>query len=266
MAHINSISSGTFTSLAYVASSTRPADAAAWLTAFNAGDATGAATITSVSWAVSGTTLTGTVAGTSLTGLTLEAGRTYRVQGTGNTTGVYFGAEAFTATSATAGTIVLSVPTGTTAPANITAAATLTFADGAGTVGQVREFPSLGTPANIVNVPVYGSSISSQVGGQADAPTLTFTLNYIPTEHAALDTIRQTGVVQAFRVRLASSANGVRGNSFDIFDDLYFRGRIESFETTPSLSDSNQVTVTMSIQGDFAGPFSLVGTTYALPT
>jgi hypothetical protein len=53
----------------------------------------------------------------------------------------------------------------------------------------IREFPSLGTPSNIVNVPQYGQSISSQIQGQADAPSLEFTFNYIPTNHAALDTL-----------------------------------------------------------------------------
>jgi len=43
---------------------------------------------------------------------------------------------------------------------------------------SVREFPSIGTPANIVNVPVYGQKTSSQVQGQADAPTLEVTVNY----------------------------------------------------------------------------------------
>ena len=58
-------------------------------------------------------------------------------------------------------------------------------------VTNLREFPSVGTPANIVNVPQYGQSISSQISGQADAPTLEFTLNYIPTAHANIDTLRR---------------------------------------------------------------------------
>lgn len=44
---------------------------------------------------------------------------------------------------------------------------------------SVREFPSIGTPANIVNVPVYGQATSSQVQGQSDAPTLEITVNYV---------------------------------------------------------------------------------------
>lgn len=49
-------------------------------------------------------------------------------------------------------------------------------------VVDVREFPQMGTPPNIVNVPVYGSKISRQVQGQADAPAFEVTLNYIPQD------------------------------------------------------------------------------------
>ena len=117
-----------------------------------------------------------------------------------------------------------------------------------------------------MNVPVYGQSISSQVGGQADAPTLSFTLNYVPAVHAALDRERLAGTVNAWRVRLAAAEQGARGNPFDIFDDFYFRGSVVSFEVTPSLSDSNQATITVNITGDFAGPYSQTATAYNLPT
>ena len=34
-------------------------------------------------------------------------------------------------------------------------------------IKNVREFPSMGTPPNIVNVPVYGSKTSQQIQGQS---------------------------------------------------------------------------------------------------
>ena len=137
-------------------------------------------------------------------------------------------------------------------------------------VGQVREFPNLGTPANIVNVPNYGASISSQVGGQADAPDLTFTLNYIPNEagHRMLNTIRQDATPVAFRARLTDAviapADLTKGvpDSDVRFDDLYWTGRIVSFEIVPALNDSMQANVAVTIEGDFVGPASLVGSTY----
>lgn len=75
-------------------------------------------------------------------------------------------------------------------------------------VEGIREFPSLGTPSNIVNVPQYGQSISSQIQGQADAPSLEFTFNYIPTNHYALDTLRKAGTNLVFRVRLSNTEDG----------------------------------------------------------
>jgi len=142
-------------------------------------------------------------------------------------------------------------------------------------VGNIREFPSLGTPANIVNVPVYGQASSSQVSGQSDAPTLEFTLNYVPSSHADLDVLRKASTRLCFRVRIsdadiASDAAGVlTADNADKFADFFFFGTVASFEIAPSLSDSLQATVAVTIEGDFNGPFSLEAdsstSTYALP-
>ena len=142
-------------------------------------------------------------------------------------------------------------------------------------VGNIREFPSLGTPANVVNVPVYGQASSSQVSGQSDAPTLEFTLNYVPADHAAIDTLRKDATRLCFRVRIADadittlSDGFVAADNADKFADFYFFGTVASFEITPSLTDSLQATMALTIEGDFNGPFSLVAgsgaTTYALP-
>jgi len=142
-------------------------------------------------------------------------------------------------------------------------------------VGNVREFPSLGTPANIVNVPVYGQSTSSQVSGQSDAPSLDFALNYVPADHAELDTLRKSATRLCFRVRIADAdlttdANGViLADNADKFADFYFFGTIASFEVTPGLTDALQASMTLTIAGEFVGPASLVAgsgsSTYALP-
>lgn len=147
-------------------------------------------------------------------------------------------------------------------------------------VGSVREFPNLGTPANIVNVPVYGQSISSQVGGQADAPTLEFTVNYVPTQHARIETLRESSKEVAWRVRLtdaedariqfteSDTARQTIQDSDDLYDDFFFLGTVQSFEIIPSLDDSMTATFTVSINGDFEGPYSETpgaGGTYGLP-
>lgn len=142
-------------------------------------------------------------------------------------------------------------------------------------VGDVREFPSLGTPANVVNVPVYGQATSSQVAGQSDAPSLEFSLNYVPSKHAALNDLRTANTRCCFRVRLSDAdittdVNGIQtADNVDIYDDFYFFGTVASFEVTPGLTDSMQATVTLTIEGDFKGPYSLevsgTNSTYTTP-
>jgi len=133
-------------------------------------------------------------------------------------------------------------------------------------VSDVREFPSMGTPANIVNVPVYGQATSSQIGGQADAPTLEFTVNYVPTAHAKLDVLRKESTEVMWRVRLTDVdglAVAADGSSAGQYNDIYFAGTVQSLEITPSLSDAMQATFSVSINGDFIGPMGHDGTSYA---
>jgi len=132
-------------------------------------------------------------------------------------------------------------------------------------VGNVREFPSLGTPANVVNVPVYGQATSSQVSGQSDAPSLEFSLNYVATDHAALEVLRKNSTSVCFRVRMSdvkqavSAANGDAPVAYadQEFGDFYFFGTIASFEITTGLTDAIQASITLTVNGDFTGPVSL---------
>jgi hypothetical protein len=147
-----------------------------------------------------------------------------------------------------------------------------TVAAGVVAIEGIREFPSLGTPSNIVNVPQYGQSISSQIQGQADAPSLEFTFNYIPTEHFALDTLRKAGTNLVFRVRLSNTEDGgvqatPAADAATEYEDIYFQGTIASFEIVPALTDATQANLALTIDGDFEGPFSYVaGGTYGLPS
>lgn len=123
-------------------------------------------------------------------------------------------------------------------------------------VTNVRDFPAFLAPANIVNVPVYGQSQSSQIGAQADAPTLEFTLNYVPADHNALQALAGNGTTYLFRIRLANTELSNPVTAADEHSDFYVRGMIAAFQVTPSLSDSNQATVTLSTSGDYFGPFT----------
>jgi len=69
----------------------------------------------------------------------------------------------------------------------------------------VREFPSMGIPANIVNVAQYGSRNSKQVNGQPDSPTIEITVNYTSQDwdtSKRLGEILGNGKSYAFRFSL----------------------------------------------------------------
>jgi hypothetical protein len=129
-------------------------------------------------------------------------------------------------------------------------------------VNNVREFPQMGTPANIVNVPVYGQKTSSQIQGQADAPNLELTLNYVPSEWATgtqLGDMVGDGNQYAFQFSLLNAKPGtlaatVGGLGVVRNSNFYFVGKIEALLVSPQLTDANQATLTLSIQGDFFGP------------
>jgi hypothetical protein len=136
--------------------------------------------------------------------------------------------------------------------------------------GRIREFPNLGIPANVVNVPQYGQGASSQIAGQSDAPSLDFTFNYVPTEHAFISTLRDSGENRLFRIRLSNAqqvedTSGVilpfetvdgAGSDMREFSDFFLFGAVASFEIVPNLTDSNQLNVTLTIDGEMRGPSS----------
>lgn len=131
-------------------------------------------------------------------------------------------------------------------------------------IKNVREFPQVGTPANIVNVPVYGQKTSSQIQGQADAPNLELTINYVPAEWAAgtdLGDMVGDGNVYAFQFSLLNAkpggletTAGVGGLGSVANSNFYFVGKVEALLVSPQLTDANQATLTLSVQGDFFGP------------
>jgi hypothetical protein len=134
-------------------------------------------------------------------------------------------------------------------------------------IQNVREFPSMGTPPNIVNVPVYGSATSQQIQGQSDAPSIEVQLNYVPADWAAgtiLGDMVGDGVQYVFRFTLLNSeplgydSNATPANGIGSVanSQYYWVGKAEALQVNPQLTDSNTATVTMSIQSDFFGAFT----------
>ena len=136
-------------------------------------------------------------------------------------------------------------------------------------VANVREFPSMGTPPNIVNVPVYGQKSSQQIQGQSDAPNLEITVNYVPADWASgtiLGDMIGNGKLAVFRFALLNSeptgtgvtkyASTVAGLGTVHNSVYYWIGKAEALLVNPQLTDANTATVTMSIQSKFDGAYT----------
>jgi hypothetical protein len=138
-------------------------------------------------------------------------------------------------------------------------------------VKDVREFPAMGTPPNVVNVPVYGSATSQQIQGQADAPSMEITLNYVASNWAdeaanILGSMVGDGNQYVFRFALlntkptlagptgfASTATGLGS----VENSQYFWvGKLEALQVTPQLTDANTATITITMQSDFFGAYT----------
>jgi len=135
-------------------------------------------------------------------------------------------------------------------------------------VKNVREFPALGTPPNIVNVPVYGSKTSQQIQGQADSPSVEITLNYIPADWAPttnLGALVGDGNQYVFRFALlnaqpgtyiSKAAAGAPGLGSVQNSQWFWYGKVEALLVTPQLTDANQATLTISVQSPFFGAYT----------
>jgi hypothetical protein len=131
-------------------------------------------------------------------------------------------------------------------------------------IKNVREFPAMGTPPNVVNVPVYGAATSQQIQGQADAPSMEITLNFVATDWASNTELgKMLGNSKQYLFRFAllnsqpvaySSASGGLGTVPNT--QYYWIGKIEAMQVTPQLTDANTATVTLTIQSEFFGAFT----------
>lgn len=139
-------------------------------------------------------------------------------------------------------------------------------------IKNVREFPAMGTPPNVVNVPVYGSATSQQIQGQADAPSMEITLNFVAAEWAKeagniLGNMVGDGNQYVFRFTLMNSestgsgatkyASTSAGLGTVQNSQYYWIGKLEALQVTPQLTDANTATVTITIQSDFYGAYTV---------
>jgi hypothetical protein len=134
-------------------------------------------------------------------------------------------------------------------------------------ITNVRDFPEMGTPPNIVKVPVYGQKQSKTIQGQADAPQLQINLNFVASDWdrtTGYGAMVGDGVTRAFRFSLlgadpgagatwASSAVGYGSKEHTVY---YWVGKMEAILVKPTLTDAITATLTLSISSDFYGAFT----------
>ena len=138
-------------------------------------------------------------------------------------------------------------------------------------VKDIREFPAMGTPPNIVNVPVYGQASSQQIQGQSDAPSMELTMNFVPADWAdevsnILGSMVGDGQQYVFRFALLNSEPTGSGNTKYASSGsglgtvqnscYYWVGKIEAIQVNPQLTDANTATITISIQSPFYGAWT----------
>jgi|SRR6478609_1415699 len=132
-------------------------------------------------------------------------------------------------------------------------------------IRNVRTFPPIGTPPNIVNVPVYGQSTSQQIQGQADAPSMEVTLNYVATDWAEgthLGDLIGSGKQATFRFALLNNEPAEWGSVAAELGQVentvwYFIGKIDSLLVTPNLTDANQATVAVTMNSKVYGAYTI---------
>jgi len=134
-------------------------------------------------------------------------------------------------------------------------------------IQDIREFPGMGTPANLVNVPRFGARTSAQVQGQADNPNVELTLNYVAANWAkgadkTLGNLVGDGVARYFRVAMLNTqppAYGSKAAELGAIPNslFYFIGKLETLVYTPQLTDANQATLTISMISELQGAFTI---------
>lgn len=138
-------------------------------------------------------------------------------------------------------------------------------------IKNVREFPAMGTPPNVVNVPTYGQATSQQIQGQADAPTMEITVNLVASEWSKdvgnlLGNAVGDGNQYVFRFSLLNSlptgsgatqyASTAPGLGSVQNSQYFWVGKMDAFQVTPQLTDANTATVTITVQSQVYGAYT----------
>lgn len=139
-------------------------------------------------------------------------------------------------------------------------------------IANVREFPAMGTPPNVVNVPTYGAATSQQIQGQADAPSMEITLNFVASDWAKgsgiiLGNMVGNGTQYVFRFTLMNNvptgtgptkySSAAGGLGLVPNSQYFFIGKIDSLLVTPQLTDANTATIAITLQSQLFGAYTV---------
>jgi hypothetical protein len=132
-------------------------------------------------------------------------------------------------------------------------------------ITNIRDMPALGTPANIVKVPVYGQAQSQSVGAQSDAPDLEIVINYVPSiwqagsapANLVADGVSKVFMFSFLTAKPTSTLYTVGGLGTAPNANFFFVGRLESMLVQPARDDAATATLALSIQSDFLGPTTI---------
>lgn len=139
-------------------------------------------------------------------------------------------------------------------------------------IEHVRDFPAVGAPANLINVPEYGRDTTLSISAQSDSQAFELTLNFAPNQWlptgntwattGSLEDLRKEGAVVWFQLAMMgqkpasydckAAGLGTVPNSL-----LYFQGRIASMEWQPARDDAATATVSISRVSDYFGLYTM---------
>lgn len=135
-------------------------------------------------------------------------------------------------------------------------------------IEDIRDLPAVGATPNIVKVPVYGQPQTQSIGAQSDAPDLDIVINFVPSKWAAGSVLKgyldaktpvafQLSLLQAKPTGVDKYAAVVTGLGSVANSSMYFIGKMESMLFQPARDDAVTATLSLSIQSDFYGWYTV---------
>ena len=121
-------------------------------------------------------------------------------------------------------------------------------------ISKVRELPEVGVPPSISSVAEFGSALAPQVTGQAEAPQLDVTLNYVPEEHDSLLSLSGDGILRCFRLRISNSPIPDVPDDASKISEVYWTGMVAAKLISVGTGDASSVVVTLTMDTEFTNP------------